>query len=181
MRLFRKIHPCASPKGPGQPGLLSRVWEECYDKAGFPMAFRVRAELGNSRPLDLQMAYLGALLSWPEALNVGSLLQDGILGKLNHHRAWRGHYLLTQWLISKTLLLDSEFVPGFLLHSCLSRLPAPKERIHFCSPALEPGPRLGTGRRKQAAGLKPEGALKIIPECQGYLLAVVIRAVRLLT
>lgn len=180
MRLFRKIHPCASPKGPDQPGLLSRVWDECCVGAGFPMAFRVSWGIPDPPVCrwHTQPSW-EALLSCPEALLVGSLLQDEILGKLIHHRAWRRHYLLTQWLISKTLLLDSECVPGFHLHSCLSR--RPEERMHFCSPALEPSPRLGTGRRKQAAGPKPEGAPKIIPECQGYLLAVVIRAVRLLT
>lgn len=57
---------------------------------------------------------------------------------------------MSPWLISKTVLLDSESVPGFHLCRSLSRLP--EERMQFCYTAFEPGPRLGAGRRKQAAG-----------------------------
>lgn len=104
MRPFRKIHLCTGPKGPGQPGFLSRVWGECYDGDGFPTAFGVRAELGNSRPSEeLQMADSAFLVSWPEAFSAGRLLQDGILGKLSHHRASRAPCISSQWLISITI------------------------------------------------------------------------------
>lgn len=64
--LPEKIHLCIGPRGPGQPGLLSRGRDGCCDGAGFPTAFGVRVELGNSRPSELQMAYLASLGSLAE-------------------------------------------------------------------------------------------------------------------